>query len=73
MVEHAKELKLLKTEADRKRRLDETPRVTADAEDKDMDVLFSPKEEHHISKLLKNLQAHMGINSSFCLHNFTCS
>jgi hypothetical protein len=72
MVEHAEELKLLKTETERKQRLDDTPQVIADAEDKDTDVLFSPKDEHHISKLLKNLQAYMGINSSFCLHDFTC-
>jgi hypothetical protein len=72
MVEHAEELKLLKTEAERKPRLDETPRVIADAEDKDTNELFSPKEEHHISKLLENLQAYMGINSSFCLHDFAC-
>jgi hypothetical protein len=72
MVEHAEELKLLKTEADRKQRLDEIPRVIADAEDNDTNVLFSPKEEHRISKLLKNQQAHMGINSSICLDDFTC-
>jgi hypothetical protein len=43
MVEHADELKLLKMGAERKRRLDETPlpRVIADAEDKNTDVLFS--------------------------------